>query len=153
MYFPYASTDGEVSTRTGKAGRSVRIPYKGDGYFMGYRYDASTKRYERSMPWCPHVLADGTRVSTDNILVIKAKQHYGKIFAGGGHAEPLQDTINAAGAFSYFNRGRYVTGTWKKGPVSSRFTFVLADGTPLKMAPGQTFLELPDTSAKIRISG
>ena len=150
-YFPYASTDAEVSARAGKAARTVRIPYKGDDYFMGYHYDTSTKRYQRSMPWGPHVLADGTRVSTDNILVIKAKQHYGKIYAGGGHDEPLQDTIDTSGAFSYFNRGRYVTGTWKKGAASSRFSFVLAGGKPLKMAPGQTFVELPDTGAKIRI--
>ena len=66
----------------GKRGRSIKVPYKGDGYFMGYSYDKKTKRYLRSMPWGPHVLADGTRVSTDNVLVIKAKQHYGKIFHG-----------------------------------------------------------------------
>ena len=29
---------------------------------MGYSYDRKTKRYRRSMPWGPHVLADGTRV-------------------------------------------------------------------------------------------
>ena len=52
----------------GKRGRSIRIPYKGDSYFMGYSYDKKTKRYLRSMPWGPHVLADGTRVSTDNVL-------------------------------------------------------------------------------------
>ena len=57
------------------------------------------------------------RVSTDNVLVIKAKQHYGKIFHGGGHDEPLHDIIKTSGKFYYFNRGRYVTGTWRKGKV------------------------------------
>ena len=97
------------------------------------------------------MLADGKRVSTDNVLVIKAKQHYGKIFRGGGHDEPLHDIINAKGKFYYFNRGRYVTGTWRKGKVAEPFEFTLADGSPFKMAPGQTFVELPDTGAKIRI--
>ena len=41
------------------------------------------------------MLENGTRVSTDNVLVIKAKQHYGKIFRGRGHDEPLHDIINA----------------------------------------------------------
>ena len=89
---------------------------------MGYSYDKKTKRYRRSMPWGPHVLADGTQVSTDNVLVIKAKQHYGKIFRGGGHDEPLHDIINAKGTFYYFNRGRYVKGTWRKGKVAEPFT-------------------------------
>ena len=34
---------------------------------------------------------------------------------------------------------------------AARFTFTLTDGQPLKMAPGQTYVELPDTKAKLRI--
>jgi len=150
-YFPFASTAEEVSTARGERGRSVKVPYKGDGYLMGYRYDKKTKRYRRSMPWGPHVLADGTRVSTDNVLVVMAKQHYGKIFRGRGHDEPLHDIIKAEGTFYYFNRGRYVKGVWRKGKVEEPFQFTLPGGVPLKMAPGQTFVELPDTRAKIRI--
>jgi Protein of unknown function (DUF3048) N-terminal domain/Protein of unknown function (DUF3048) C-terminal domain len=150
-YFPFALTREEVSARQGKRGRSIKIPYKGNSYFMGYEYDKEKKRYLRSMPWGPHVLADGTRVSTNNVLVIKAKQQYGKIFRGSGHDEPLHDIINARGKFYYFNRGRYVIGTWRKGKVQEPFEFTLKDGSPLKMAPGQTFVELPDVGAKIRI--
>ncbi len=150
-YFPFASTREEVSATGGKRGRSIRIPYQGDSYSMGYDYDNKKKRYLRSMPWGPHVLADGSRVSTDNVLVIKARQRYGKIFRGTGHEEPLHDIINARGKFYYFNRGRYVTGTWRKGKVQEPFEFTLNDGSPLKMAPGQTFVELPNVSAKLRI--
>jgi hypothetical protein len=151
LYFPFASTRKQVSAAQGKRARSIKVPYKGDGYSMGYSYDKKTKRYRRSMPWGPHVLADGTQVSTDNVLVIKAKQHYGKIFRGRGHEEPLHDIIKTKGTFYYFNRGRYVKGTWRKGKVAEPFEFTLADGSPFKMAPGQTFVELPDTHAKIHI--
>jgi hypothetical protein len=150
-YFPFALTREEVSAKRGKRGRSIKIPYKGDSYFMAYDYDKKTKRYQRSMPWGPHVLADGTRVSTENVLVIKAKQHYGKIFRGRGHEEPLHDIINARGKFYYFNRGRYVTGTWRKRQMQEPFEFTLKDGSPLKMAPGRTFVELPNVGAKLRI--
>jgi hypothetical protein len=96
-YFPFASTRDEVSARQGKRGRSIRIPYKGDSYFMGYDYDKKTKRYLRSMPWGPHVLADGRRVSIDNVLVINAKQRYGYILRCSGHDEPLHNIIKARG--------------------------------------------------------
>ncbi|HEY5821722.1 MAG TPA: DUF3048 domain-containing protein [Propionibacteriaceae bacterium] len=152
VYFPYTSTASEVSTAKGKAAKTIKVPYKGDDYFMAYTYDEKSKRYKRSMPWGPHVLADGKRVSTDNVLIIKAKQSYGKIFKGSGHDEPLHDIINSKGTFHYAHRGRYVTGTWTKGKVTAPFAFTLADGTPFKMAPGQTFVELPDTKAKIRIA-
>ena len=150
-YFPFTSLRAEVSAKQGERGRSIRIPYQGDSYFMSYDYDKQTKRYRRSMPWGPHVLSNGRRVSTDNVLVIKAKQHYGKIFRGRGHDEPLHDIIKARGKFYYFNRGRYVTGTRRKGNVEEPFEFTLEDGSPLKMAPGRTFVELPDIRAKVRI--
>jgi Protein of unknown function (DUF3048) C-terminal domain len=91
------------------------------------------------------------RVSTDNVLVIKAKQHNGKIFRGRGHDEPLHDIIDARGTFYYFHRGRYVIGTWRKGKVQEPFEFTLKDSSPLKMAPWQTFVELPNVGAKLRI--
>ena len=153
LYFPIASSTSEVSTRKGRRATKVAVPYQGDGYLMGYTYDKKSKRYLRSMPWGPHVLATGKRVSTDNIMIIKSRSHYGKIFKGSGEDEPLLDIIDASGAFLYANRGRYVTGTWRKGAVDKPFSFTLADGTPLKMAPGQTFVELPDTKAKVQVRG
>ncbi|HET9778856.1 MAG TPA: DUF3048 C-terminal domain-containing protein, partial [Propionibacteriaceae bacterium] len=70
---------------------------------------------------------------------------------GTGHEEPLHDIINARGKFYYFNRGRYVIGTWRKGRVQEPFEFTLNDGSPLTMARGQTFVELPNLGAKLRI--
>jgi hypothetical protein len=151
-YFPWASSTAEVSTVKGKKAKEIKVPYKGDDYFMGYSYSAKTKRYLRSMPWGPHVMADGTRIAVDNVLVIKANSHFGKIYKGSGHDEPLHDIIDKSGKFYYANRGRYVTGTWKKGGVAEPFVFTLADGSPLKMATGQTFVELPDDKAKVRIT-
>lgn len=151
-YLPFATGDTEISTVRGRKATSISVPYKGSGYAMSYRWDAGSKRYRRSVPWGPHVLADGTRVSTDNVLVIKAHQHFGKIFRGGGHDEPLHDIIDASGAFVYAHGGRSVSGTWRKAGVAAPFTFVLDDGRPLAVAPGQTFVELPTDTARITIT-
>jgi hypothetical protein len=37
--------------------------------------------------------------------------------------------------------------------VDDRFAFTVSDGSPLRMAPGQTFVELPQKTAKVRIKG
>jgi hypothetical protein len=103
------------------------------------------------MPWGKHVLANGTRVAPHNVLVIRAKQHYSKIYPGGGGPEPIHDILNTHGSFYYFQGGKYVTGTWSKGAVNQLFQFTLADGSPLKMSPGQTYVELPNSTAHIRI--
>jgi len=153
-YFPFATGDAQPSTASGKAARTLHVPWKkGDTYDMGYSYDAKSGRYLRSMPWGAHVLANGTRVATDNVLVILASQQYSKIYRGPGGVEPVHGIIKAKGRFFYAHGGRYVTGTWSKGAVDTLFTFTLDDGSPLVMAPGQTYVELPRTTAKIRISG
>ncbi len=153
-YLPWAASDDEVSTNKGQACTSISIPWKKKNTSPNsYSWSASKKRYLRSEPFGPHVLADGTRVSTDNVLVIMAKQSFGKIYSGGGHKEPLHAIINGTGKFYYAHGGKYVTGTWTKGAVNEVFQFTLDDGSPLKVAPGQTFIELPNSTAKITVKG
>lgn len=74
-----------------------------------------------------------------------------KIYPGGGAPDPVVEIINERGSFYYFHGGRYVTGTWRKGAVNEMFEFALADGSPLKIAPGRTWIELPQFNAKIQI--
>jgi DUF3048 family protein len=160
MYFPWAANDDEVSTNvSGKAAAVVSVPWmKGNSYNMTYTWSAKSKKYLRSMPWGPHVLAGGTRVATDNVLVIRAKQVFGKIYPSGRistkpglHFEPIHEIIDNKGTFYYAHGGKCVTGTWTKGAVNEVFQFTLPDGSPLKMAPGQTYVELPNLNAKVQI--
>lgn len=162
LYFPWAASDDEVSTEVaGKGASFVSVPWmKGNTYPMSYTWSEKAGRYLRSMPWGKHVLANGKRVSCDNVLVIKAKHIFGKISADGrinanynGHDEPIHDIIDAKGEFYYAHGGKYVKGTWTKGKVNEVFQFTLDDGSPLKMAHGQTFVELPNTNSKIQIKG
>jgi hypothetical protein len=153
LYFPFVTGDAKPSTESGKAAGTVRVPWKqGDSYDMSYSFDEKSGRYLRSMPWGKHVLANGTRVATDNVLVILASQKYSKIYRGPGGVEPVHGIIDANGTFYYAHGGTYVTGTWAKGAIDDLFTFTLADGSPLVMAPGQTYLELARTGAKVRIT-
>ncbi len=147
LYFPFATGDEVPSTEAaGKAAKTISVPWKkGDSYNMGYSYDAKKNRYLRSMPWGKHVLKDGSRVTADNVLVILAKQHF-------DHHEPFHDITGKTGTFYYANGGKYVKGTWSKAKdVDSLFEFTLEDGSPLKMAPGRTFVELPHNKSKITI--
>ncbi len=151
VYFPFADAD-EASTKDGKKATSVSVPWKaGNSYNMSYSYDKASKTYKRSMPWGPHVTTTGKRVAPANVLVICAKQTMDKVYPGPGHDEPIHEIIDKKGTFYYFYGGRYVKGTWSKGKVSEPFTLTLADGEPLKMAPGQTFVELARHNAKLVI--
>ncbi|MFT3860753.1 DUF3048 domain-containing protein [Micropruina sp.] len=151
VYFPFGDAK-LASTVDGKTAASISVPWKsGNSYNMLYTWSEKTGTWLRSMPWGAHTLSDGTRVAPDNVLIIRAKQHYDKIYSGSGHDEPIHDIIDTSGPFHYFHGGKYVTGTWAKGSVEEIFSFTLDDGRPLSMAPGQTYVELPNKSAKIVI--
>ncbi len=151
LYFPFGDAEA-ASTVDGDKVKTISVPWKsGNSYNMSYTWNASSGTWLRSMPWGPHVLAGGKRVAPNNVMVISARQHYEKLRSGSGHDEPIHDIIDTSGPFHYFQGGRYVTGTWSKGDVSEPFSFALDDGSPLVMAPGQTYVELPDKKAKIVI--
>ena len=151
LYLPFATGSQTPSTDAGVPAGSVSVPWKtGDSYSMGYTFDGGV--YQRSMPWGPHVLAGGQRVTTDNILVIKAAQTQRKLAAGEGGNEPVHEIIDNTGAFVYCRGGRAVTGTWSKGAVDQPFTFSLDGGGPLVIGSGRTFVELPDAGADVRFS-
>ena len=152
-YLPYAVTDDRVSTRSGQPAAKVTVPWKTRGsYSMVYDWDPGQGVYLRSMPWGPHVQADGKRVTTDNVLVIKAGQHVAKLADGAGAPDPVHDIIDASGPFLYAHGGQFVTGTWAKASVDAPFTFTLEGGQPLAMAPGRTFVELPNLDADVQVS-
>lgn len=152
-FFPWAATDADISTLQGQPATMVKVPWKsGASYDMTYTFDAGSGLYQRSMPWGPHVEMGGARVTTDNVLVIRANQRVAKLYPGDGGEDPVHDIIDAQGSFVYARGGRAVTGTWAKGAVDAPFTFTVADGRPLALGPGRTFVELPNRDADVRLS-
>lgn len=153
-YLPFAFGDEQPSTEAStRAARTISVPWgPGDSWNTSYHYDAKKAQYLRNEPWGPHVLLDGKRVVTDNVLVVRAKWKMDKIFHGGGAPDPVVSIINGTGTFYYAHKGSYVSGTWAKGAVNEPFQFTLADGSPLKIAPGRTFVELPQINAKVKFA-
>lgn len=150
-YFGYGYTADEVSIRSSKkAATRISIPY-GQGFAMSYSYDTQSKRYLRSEPWGPHVMADGTRISATNVVIIKVASRVGKIGHGGGAPVPILALNHGQGSFFAMTGGKQVSGTWTKGTENQPFTFTTSDGKPLRLAPGSTWVELPDLGARVAV--
>ncbi len=151
-YFPWATGSDTPSVEAGDGALKVEAPWKGDEYAMVYDYDADGQQYLRSMPWGPHKMADGTRVTTENVLIIRGKWTREKLISGGGHAEPIHGLVQGSGTFIYAHGGKHVAGTWTKGKVEEPFKFRLDDGSPLFMSSGRTFVELLNLKSPVRVT-
>lgn len=153
-YLPFTTGDEQVSTElSGRPATRLSVPWgPGDTFNTSYVYDPATGRYLRNEPNGKHVLLDGHRVTTDNVLVVRAKWKMDKIYTGGGAPDPVVDIVNGHGTFFYLHKGAYVRGTWTKAALTDLFDFTLDDGSPLRVAPGRTFMELPQIDASVKIT-
>ncbi|MCG6567806.1 DUF3048 C-terminal domain-containing protein [Tessaracoccus sp. ZS01] len=150
-YLPFVADPAQSSATAGSAGHRVEVPY-GRDFAMSYEYDPGSRQYARTQPWGPHIVEGDIQLVCDNVLIIQAAWRMDKIWKGGGAADPVVDIVDNSGPFFYLQGGKAVTGTWAKGAIAEKFTFTVAGGKPLAMAPGRTWVELPHTRSEIAIS-
>ncbi|MEA5117561.1 MAG: DUF3048 C-terminal domain-containing protein, partial [Propionicimonas sp.] len=106
-------------------------------------------RFHEGATWYDWKVRKGKQVTAPNVLIVYCAWKMGVLKGYSGHTEPLYSIIDGSDKFVYLHDGKYVTGTWKKAGVADRFEFTLDDGTPLKMAPGRTWVEMPNHNAKV----
>lgn len=148
-YFTYAADLKSATAAKSKGhGAGISVPY-GAGWTSSWAWDAKAKRYVRSEPWGAHRLENGKQVSATNVLVLHVASAKRKLGAGGGAAVPVLDLANASGKFVALAGGHSVEGTWSKGKDDAHFVLKTADGKPLELAPGSTWVELPTPSANV----
>ncbi|MDQ7993318.1 MAG: DUF3048 C-terminal domain-containing protein [Propionicimonas sp.] len=156
VYLQYALPGEEPSTASGTAAKRVTITYAGSATEY-HRWDWEDGKWKKSIrfqegdTWYDWKVRKGNQVSAPNVLIVHCKWKMGVLKGYSGHKEPIYSIVDGSDRFLYFHEGKYVTGTWKKDRLQDRFEFTLEDGTPLKMAPGRTWVEMPNHNAKVVI--
>ncbi|MEA4943760.1 MAG: DUF3048 domain-containing protein [Propionicimonas sp.] len=154
VYLQYAQPDEDASTANGTAVKRITITYAGsmtEYHRWTWSGDSFKKaiRFHESATWYDWKVRKGKQVTAPNVLIVYCAWKMGVLKGYSGHTEPLYSIIDGSDKFVYLHDGKYVTGTWKKAGVADRFEFTLDDGTPLKMAPGRTWVEMPNHNAKV----
>jgi DUF3048 family protein len=126
--------------RGGKHGTELHLPFSSDSDVF-WRYDAASGRYLRWHGSVPHTYSDGTQVSSKNIVVEVVRIELTDVRDANGVASPRALSVGSGKAYVLRN-GKVVVGTWerqKKGDITS---FVDSKGHEIKLAPGNTWIEL-----------
>ena len=108
--------------------------------FVQWRYDLGSNGYVRSQSKQPHLLANGNRVTTDNVVVLSLD--YAPSHTDG--RSPDGNTIGTNPAV-VFTGGRMVLGTWTRGDRLEPFGLNDASGAAILLKPGRTFIELANS--------
>ena len=105
-----------------------------------WEWDANVKGWARTQDGTPHVDADNIRVAPANVVV--AFTDYRTSPADPKSPEAV--TVGT-GPLWVLTNGKLIAGTWKRETAKSGFTLIDADGAPILLTPGRTWVELPKT--------
>jgi hypothetical protein len=104
-----------------------------------FTWDPDEKVWLRSHGADPHVDTTGARVAPENVVVLEI----GYDFSGvNGNSRPHGITTGEGRAL-VFTGGQLVEGRWVRPGPYDPLQLLATDGTPIKLTPGQTFVELP----------
>jgi Protein of unknown function (DUF3048) N-terminal domain/Protein of unknown function (DUF3048) C-terminal domain len=130
--FTYRKT-GETAAGDPSAGVDVAM----DGVNVRWQYDTASGTYQRFMNGQPH--NDATLGQVNAVNVISLVVDY---VPSPADARSPEAQTEGTGEVFVFSGGKVVRGTWTRDDRLKPFTFTGADGKPIALAPGRTWVEL-----------
>jgi len=104
-------------------------------------WDGAARGWRRSQSGSEHVDAAGNPVIAANVLVAEVEQTWtGSVDAIGTRV--YEEQFVGTGVGYAFISGHMIEVTWTKPSIHSVPTWTTADGVPVALAPGQTWIEL-----------
>lgn len=113
---------------------------------VDYAWDAGSGTWRRSEDGQPHADAAGQQIAPRNVVVQFVNYRNTGAFDASGAPVPEADLL-AGGEAWVLTDGRVVRGRWSKPDPQTPTRFVAADGKPVALTPGQTWVELPPSGA------
>lgn len=104
-----------------------------------FTWDAGSGTWLRSQGGTPHVDTDGVQLAPANVVVLEIQYR----FSNGSRESSPHGITTGEGRALVLTGGHVVEGRWVRPTPGDPLQLLAADGTPIALAPGQTFLELP----------
>lgn len=120
---------------------------------MTSRWDLDTARFPwsqaaeaawyRTQDGSQHLQADGAQVVSKNVVILEVTHDLSFIDPKYG-AIPKAELVNNSGVAHIFSEGYYIQGSWSKGLANEPILLFDPAGEPIKLAPGNTWIEMMD---------
>jgi hypothetical protein len=134
--FPYRAAGEAATAGDPMTGFDLQIQQ----VFVQWRYDPAFNTYVRAQDHKPHTLADGNQVTSENVVVAFLDYN-----TSSTDRRSPDGVSTGTGLAVVFTGGRAVFATWTRGDRLAPFAFADADGAPVPLTPGRTFIELPNS--------
>jgi Protein of unknown function (DUF3048) N-terminal domain/Protein of unknown function (DUF3048) C-terminal domain len=116
---------------------------------IAWDWDAASSSWLRSQDGTPHVDRDGERVRAANVIVRFTPYRDSGVRDSVGAVVPEADAVGEGDAW-LLSDGHLQRGRWMKPSADAPTAYVDSDGAPLRLTPGQTWVEvLPPGSGAV----
>lgn len=109
---------------------------------VDWAWDPASTTWKRTQNGTPHVDAAGAQVSAKNVVIQFATYHDTGYRDQSNTVVPEADLVGQGDVW-VLTDGKVVKGKWSKTAQDAVTSYVDASGNPIKLTPGQTWLELP----------
>jgi hypothetical protein len=119
--------------------KSINLTLSGAVYNAHYDYNTTTNSYDRSEGGAPQIDANTNKqVSPTVVVAMVVPYSLGALDSSGAYYSNY--AVIGSGPVDIFQDGSVITGTWTKKSNTSQITFTGANGQPIKLNPGQTWI-------------
>ncbi len=138
---PVWSFGGPLPGEARPVGTKIVVQYQTET--ITYRYDSVTNTYRRFINTSKTQQidnADGTRVAPSNVVILRMA--FGALNDGHPNKHRLEAQNIGKGQAIISSNGRVIVGTWKKASATAPTLLFGADGKPVTLVAGQTFVQV-----------
>lgn len=132
-------------TAAATAATGVSIGY-GRDYAVSYTWDAAAGAWLRSTAGRPFVSRSGAQIATQNVVILPV------VYRGGVGQEGAEAQLLGRGTAIVLRDGTSTLGTWERRDIGEPMTLRTAAGDLINLAPGHTWVELPDVSYTVDVA-
>jgi hypothetical protein len=115
----------------------------GGGEVSRFHWDPATGTWHRWQAGTPHLDADGVLVTPRNVVVAGIDYD---MSGQAGRSVP-HGIVTGEGPALVLTDGHAILGRWVRPGLGDPLQLLAADGSEIRLSPGQTFLELPPKGA------
>ena len=123
----------------GKPASVINIGYE-QGYAVSWIWGPLSHTYKRSIFGGPDGGAAGGQFNAANVVVMSIG------YLGGPASSDGEGVLTGQGPLQVFTAGRVITGTWVRPDITKPAQLLDSRGQTIRLTPGRTWIELPDTT-------
>lgn len=123
------------------SGVSVHIPFSSSSD-VTWTWSPASDAYLRSYSGEPDILVDGSQTAATNVVAMTVQTFTGPWVENSEGAQEVEVTATGSGPLVVMRDGAAIYGTWHRSSLTQPATFTTTKGTPITLAPGNTWEEL-----------